>query len=59
MSIDKKVYIVWYRFGFVDITFMSVWNEKHLADKEATSLNERDPEAFYYVTEETLNPTLQ
>ncbi len=48
------VYIVWCKSPF-GVDFMSVWEDITLAEKEATSLNERDFEARYFVTSETTN----
>jgi hypothetical protein len=28
---------------------MTVWEERHLAEKEAQSLNKKDPEAHYFI----------
>ena len=53
------VYIVWCRLFGHDVSFMSVWDDKEKADREAQSLNARDPEAHYFVTEEVVNSTVQ
>jgi hypothetical protein len=28
---------------------MTVWEERHLAEREAQSLNKKDPEAYYFI----------
>ena len=48
------VYFVWCKSPF-GVDFMSVWEDIGLAEKEAASLNLRDPEARYYVTSQTMN----
>ena len=42
------VYIVWCKSPF-GTDLMTVWEERHLAEKEVSSLNKRDPEARYFI----------
>ena len=42
------IYIVWCKSPF-GTDLMTVWEERHLAEKETQSLNKRDPEAFYFI----------
>jgi hypothetical protein len=42
------IYIVWCKSPF-GTDLMTVWEERHLAERETQSLNKRDPEAFYFV----------
>lgn len=57
MSIDK-VHIVWCKSPF-GVDFISVWDDHTLAQREADSLNKRDPEALYYVITEEVNKGVQ
>ena len=42
------IYIVWCKSPF-GTDLMTVWEERHLAEKEAQSLNKKDPEAHYFI----------
>ena len=42
------IYIVWCKSPF-GTDLMTVWNERHLAEKETQSLNKRDQEAYYFI----------
>ena len=42
------IYIIWCKSPF-GTDLMTVWNERHLAEKEAQSLNKKDPEAHYFI----------
>jgi hypothetical protein len=53
------VYIVWCIFACHEVSFISVWDDREKADREAESLNARDPVAHYFVSEEAVNSTLQ
>ena len=51
------VYIVWCRSPW-GTDFMSIWDDKRLADLEASSLNKRDFEAHYFVESAVKNTSL-
>lgn len=52
------MYFVWCKSPF-GVDFMSVWDDKGLAEVEAASLNKRDPEARYFVTTQVVNQGVQ
>lgn len=52
------LYFVWCKSPF-GVDFMSVWDDKGLAEVEAASLNKRDPEARYFVTTQAVNQGVQ
>lgn len=53
-----KVHIVWCKSPF-GVDFISVWEDHTQAQREADSLNTRDPEALYYVITEEVNKEVQ
>lgn len=53
-----KVHIVWCKSPF-GVDFISVWEDHTQAQREADSLNKRDPEALYYVITEEVQQEVQ
>jgi hypothetical protein len=51
---EQVMYIVWCRSPY-GVDFISLWDDNTCAEKEASSLNQRDFDAYYYVTSEKVS----